>query len=207
MPHSTFISKETASGCWRVRCYLFPSERRFYWKQYGSKDNAYKAAEKWRDAQLEQVVKDLDPINIPSPHLPVEQEEEKISNEQQRKANMIMNLVNIFVPPDENTERYQQEAKDVNNKGREGYIYCLYNPGHPLVYKIGFTRRTVEDRLNELNKVTSLCFNFVPIISKKVTDCVASECRIHKELAPYRLKKEFFQAPLDKIQNLFDSEG
>jgi len=200
MPHSTFIAKETASGCWRVRCYLIPIEKRFYWKHYGGKDNAYKAAEKWRDEQLEQVL-NLDPTNTSSSPLPVEPEEEKISAEQQRKANMIMNLVDIFVPPDKNNERYQQD------KSREGYIYCLYNPAHPLVYKIGLTTRTVEDRLNDLNKATGTFHNFVVIISKKVTDCYESESRIHKELAPYRLKKEFFQAPLNKIQNLFDLEG
>ena len=131
----------------------------------------------------------------------MEPEEEKISDEQQAKANLIMNLTNIFLGPDENTERYSQE------KNKEGYIYCLYNPAHPLVYKIGLTKRTVEDRLNELNKATGTFHNFVVIISKKVTDCHESESRIHRVLQPFRLKKEFFQAPLDKIQNLFDLEG
>lgn len=82
-----------------------------------------------------------------------------------------------------------------------GWIYVLSNKWMPGIYKIGYSDRTVEDRIREISGGTGVPGAFEKALSFEVADGQAVEARVHKELASYRIDKnrEFFKAELDVI--------
>ena len=88
----------------------------------------------------------------------------------------------------------------------EGYIYCLSNPTHPDIFKIGITFNTPEERCKILSSDTGVVFPFKIEFAKKVKDPRFKETKIHSFLNAKRVnpKREFFREPLDQIKTLFD---
>jgi hypothetical protein len=80
------------------------------------------------------------------------------------------------------------EVRDVN-----GYVYVLSNPSMFGLLKIGYTERTVEERVNELNRETGVPSDFIIECYFSSNRPQQMEARIHRRLSEYRLQnKEFF---------------
>ena len=87
----------------------------------------------------------------------------------------------------------------------QGIIYCLSNLSHQDIFKIGFTRTTLKQRLQSLYSTGVVC-PFKVEFAKKVFNCNVCELLLHKILSKYRVNKrrEFFKLELLKIKELFD---
>ena len=88
-----------------------------------------------------------------------------------------------------------------------GYVYVMSNPSMPDLFKIGYTERPVEERLQEANQPnTWIPTPFVLEMSKYVSEPQKREMTIHKILEKERVhpKREFFRVDIEKIQLLFD---
>lgn len=78
------------------------------------------------------------------------------------------------------TEEYDFKLIDSINKG---YIYVMMNPSMSGIVKIGLTRRTPEERLDELSKATGIPTPFILVYKENFNDCVKAEKIIHTILA------------------------
>jgi T5orf172 domain len=88
-----------------------------------------------------------------------------------------------------------------------GSIYVMRCAAHPEdVFKIGLTRRNVEERADELGSSTSSLDKFLVVQSWYVGDCVRVESLIHERLHIYRLtsQREFFKVPYSVIRQVVD---
>ena len=91
---------------------------------------------------------------------------------------------------------------------RRGFLYCLSNPSMPNLFKIGYTSRTVECRLVELNRATGVPTPFHCEMRRELTDVVTGERIAHQVLKPYREnpRREFFRlGDLEHVRICFDT--
>lgn len=82
---------------------------------------------------------------------------------------------------------------DVNSKESE-QIYILSTREQPNIIKIGFTTRSVLDRVNEINSATGVVIPYGVRAVWSVKGARNIEAKIHKSLAGYRVRsdREFF---------------
>ena len=87
---------------------------------------------------------------------------------------------------------------------RRGYIYCLSNPAMPGLLKIGYTEKTVEERVKSLYS-TGVPMQFVIELSKYVYEPRKKEQYLHMLFNQYRCdkKREFFAIPLSLVMSEF----
>lgn len=88
-----------------------------------------------------------------------------------------------------------------------GYVYVMSNPSMPALYKIGFTTRPMEERLQEANQPnTWIPTPFLLEFAKFVVNPQQKESTIHKILTKERVSpnREFFRVDLDHVKLLFD---
>jgi ribosomal protein S27E len=89
-----------------------------------------------------------------------------------------------------------------------GYLYILSNPSMPNLLKIGFTTRTVDERVAELNASTGVPDKFIVEAYFCSSTPENDERFLHAELNDYRKNenREFFQIPIfdaiGKIENI-----
>lgn len=76
-----------------------------------------------------------------------------------------------------------------------GYLYVLENRFMPNLYKVGFTTRNLQVRVQELNAQTSTPFPFSTRFAIKLQNPAKAEKAIHELYRYERVnkKKEFFQ--------------
>jgi hypothetical protein len=90
-----------------------------------------------------------------------------------------------------------------------GHIYCMSIPPNLMTnktkYKIGFTRRPVSERLHEANHNAFVLEEYQCDLEINVSDPQLKEWAVHHMLKQHRVNKhkEFFDAPLSKIRNVF----
>lgn len=78
----------------------------------------------------------------------------------------------------------------------EGYIYILENKSQPGICKIGYTDRTPQDRVKEINSATGV---IVPWYVSNAFPCkspLAIERLVHSALSDYWISKEGFAVTL-----------
>lgn len=88
-----------------------------------------------------------------------------------------------------------------------GYVYCISNPSMPGLYKVGFTSRLIEERLQEANQPnTWIPTPFVYEFFKFVANPHQKEGTLHKILVKDRVNpnREFFRCDVDQLKLLFD---
>ncbi|MFI6333008.1 GIY-YIG nuclease family protein [Micromonospora chersina] len=75
-----------------------------------------------------------------------------------------------------------------------GYIYVLSTREHPRLLKIGYTERSVEDRVKEINRATGVLIPYGVRAVWVVAHARSVEAELHARLAPYRVRadREFF---------------
>jgi len=84
-----------------------------------------------------------------------------------------------------------------------GYIYIMRQPVHEEnIFKVGLTKRKVEQRKKELSN-TSSPDKFFIINGYNTKDCIEAEKRVHEKLENYRLtsRREFFRCDLRIIMD------
>lgn len=91
----------------------------------------------------------------------------------------------------------------------EGYLYCIGHPCMIDVYKIGMTRRNVEERLKEANCRDTFKLPLYKIVyKKKIKQLKGKESFLHKELQKYGNRvhggREFFEIKLEDAIKCFD---
>jgi hypothetical protein len=88
---------------------------------------------------------------------------------------------------------------------KSGNVYCLSNPSYPNTYKIGYTAKTMVERMQELHS-TGVIYPFKLEVAKQVNNCKEAESKLHAILNKYRVVKnrEFFKIDLEKIKMLFE---
>ena len=80
-------------------------------------------------------------------------------NEQQVRDSVKSARAYDFVETDKNTWNVRYFKKKYGSKKSPhstGHIYVLQNTSVPGIFKIGFTERSVADRLNEINSATGV---------------------------------------------------
>lgn len=85
-------------------------------------------------------------------------------------------------------------------------IYILSTRDAPDILKIGFTRRSVIDRANEINSATGVLVPFGVRAVWRVKDARDFEKKIHKLFEEYRIRKdrEFFKIPFSTAVRVVD---
>ena len=79
-----------------------------------------------------------------------------------------------------------------------GYVYVLSNKAMPGLVKIGFTNRTIAERLSELNS-TGVPTSFVCELYFDAHNAQLAERVIHHAFRKYHFEKEFFKIPVVQI--------
>jgi hypothetical protein len=69
-----------------------------------------------------------------------------------------------------------------------GHIYILQNTSVPGIFKIGFTERSVADRLNEINKATGVITPWQVRDFWFTQEPYLAEQEIHERLKDYRVE-------------------
>jgi hypothetical protein len=157
----------------------------------------------------------------------LEEERKKIENEESKYKSELANIQELMLVTDDQLKIQQLEERlakvqahldDVETKkneivnlqhGKAGYIYIISNLGSfgENVFKIGMTRRiNPQDRIDELGDA-SVPFRFDIhsfIFSNNASEL---EANLHRKLKERRinkvnLRKEFFRATIDEIEEL-----
>ena len=96
-----------------------------------------------------------------------------------------------FVDSGENSWKVRYFKKKYGNKNSPqstGHIYVLQNTSMPGIFKIGFTERSVADRLNEINKATGVITPWQVRDFWFTQNPYAAEQEIHERLKEFRVE-------------------
>jgi len=94
------------------------------------------------------------------------------------------------------------ETKTLPEGPAPGFLYVMRAPVHPKnVFKIGLTRKSSDERANELSRATGVPGKIYVMHEWPVCDCVSVEREVHCRLSECRIdpRREFFEAPLAHI--------
>lgn len=141
-------------------------------------------------------------------------QQEKEEKELQKELDKLYNKLDNEYHKDNLDNNIIESIKEEINKAeynlknkKAGYVYIIKNMSFDDdVWKIGVTKRTVEERLKELYNA-SVPYKFLPVCIIYSEDCYALESALHKEFDKYRVNKinkhkEFFQLPLEEIERI-----
>lgn len=148
-------------------------------------------------------------------------EEKKLQKEKEQYERKKANLQYKYAK-EQNAEKLLQLQRDIDelderindtdyalSHNRCGYVYVVSNDDmKDGQYKIGITRRTVEERMKELGSGASHSFPMNVHGYVYCDDCFQVEAALHKHFANQRVnqvnvKKEWFQTTLEDITQAF----
>ena len=103
-------------------------------------------------------------------------------------------------------ENYQNSLSLYDAASDTGWVYILSTREQPDVLKIGMTRRSIAQRVNEINGATGVLFPFSARRVFRVKDLGRTEHAIHILLNQYRLRpdREFFLLPFAMATKLIE---
>lgn len=83
---------------------------------------------------------------------------------------------------------------------QKGQVYLLGNLAMPCLYKIGHTKRSLEERIKELSRSTSVPRGFYTVLALATYQPRLVELQVHSRLYAYRANaaREFFEFPDDR---------
>lgn len=84
-----------------------------------------------------------------------------------------------------------------------GHIYLAQNAGWPDVYKIGCTRKSVEQRMRSLNG-EGLLTPWQVLGVWDVYDAHGLEAQVHRRISKKRLRGELFKGPVAELQEAIE---
>jgi hypothetical protein len=112
-------------------------------------------------------------------------------NEQQVRDNVKSARAYDFVETDKNTWNVRYFKRKYGSKKSPfttGHIYVLQNTSVPGIFKIGFTERSVVDRVNEINKATGVITPWQIRDFWFTQEPYLAEQEIHRQLSDYRVQ-------------------
>jgi hypothetical protein len=154
----------------------------------------------------------------------VEELAEKIRNEANNEAKAKFEAEKEKLQEKINDEKDKRiKAEDIANELKEKYrrepldpkgkIYIISNVGSfgEHIFKIGLTRREIEERVKELGDA-SVPFEFDVHAIIKTNNAPELESKLHQKLSIYRMnksnwRKEFFKITLEDLKRLIEEEG
>lgn len=85
-----------------------------------------------------------------------------------------------------------------------GYVYIVSNPSMPGLVKVGFTARSVKERIDELSDHTGVAEAYVEEWHCAVSSPQEAEKKAHHALEPFRYSRnrEFFRISVDQAIGL-----
>ena len=107
----------------------------------------------------------------------------------------------------------QRDALYTRLEGGEGYVYILQCDNQPGICKIGYTERTPQERLKEINKGTGVIFPWYIVKAYACRSPRAIEQLVHLELDKYRVntQKEGFsvfpEQAMETIERVINKYG
>jgi hypothetical protein len=108
---------------------------------------------------------------------------------------------------------YYISSRDNLFSGRDGkydsWVYIMSNPSSPGYYKIGYTKKSPEERAKQISNATGV---IVPMVVEWAFHCYngfALEQEVHNKLDAYRVsnQREFFQISLDEARQTVEEIG
>jgi hypothetical protein len=98
------------------------------------------------------------------------------------------------------------ELAEIVDEPDAGWIYILSTRELPDLLKIGMTSRTVEQRVNEINRATGVAIPFGVRRCWRVTDPGKVEKLVHSSLVAFRMRddREFFQLEFRLAEKIVD---
>ncbi|WP_110599785.1 GIY-YIG nuclease family protein [Salinicola lusitanus] len=90
-----------------------------------------------------------------------------------------------------------------------GFVYVLYSPSMPGVYKVGMTTRSPNQRAQELSRATGVPEDYEVVFYAEFARPSEHESRVHCSLGQYRVNqvREFFRCPLNLIMRAIEGDG
>ena len=91
----------------------------------------------------------------------------------------------------------------------DSWVYIISNPSSPGYYKIGYTKKSPEERAKQISNATGV---IVPMVVEWAFHCYngfALEQEVHNKLDAYRVsnQREFFQISLDEARQTVEEIG
>ena len=91
----------------------------------------------------------------------------------------------------------------------DSWVYIMSNPSSPGYYKIGYTKKSPEERAKQISNATGV---IVPMVVEWAFHCYngfALEQEVHNKLDAYRVsnQREFFQISLDEARQTVEEIG
>ncbi len=110
---------------------------------------------------------------------------------------------------EENKKIVEKERQTINRSEKEGIVYIISNPRMEGLIKIGMTRDSVEQRINNLSSVTGVPARFELRFAGRVDDCKKTENILHTAFKKERIneKKEFFEMSYERAKELLEACG
>jgi hypothetical protein len=94
---------------------------------------------------------------------------------------------------------------DANLSFNEGYIYVLENHGIPGVLKIGYTDRSVQDRVREINSSAGVITPWYSVSHFHCKSPKHIETLVHQSLNNHRVNKEGFNVSLKQAKKVIEN--
>ncbi|CAL5979541.1 GIY-YIG_nuclease family protein [Hexamita inflata] len=93
-----------------------------------------------------------------------------------------------------------------DTKQNKGFVYCFSNPCLQNIYKIGYTQKSIEERLDHLYN-TSIPMPYKCEFYLETDYAFEIEQQIHQQLSQYRINsdREFFKCDIEIIEKCFES--
>lgn len=88
-------------------------------------------------------------------------------------------------------------------KAKSGQLYLAANASWPGLFKIGCTRRSVEQRMQQLSR-TAVVTPWLALKAWSVHDAYGLEAQAHRACEAWRLQGELFQADPNALAQLID---
>jgi hypothetical protein len=112
----------------------------------------------------------------------------------------------------ENVKYYtsRKVAMYINRDGDyNSWVYIMSNPTMPGYYKIGYTKKSPNERAKQISNATGVAS---PMVVEWAFHCWSGfelEQEVHNKLSEYRVsnQREFFQLPLDEAIEVIESLG
>jgi len=99
----------------------------------------------------------------------------------------------------------KRQRFDAQLSFNEGYIYILENKGQPGILKIGYTDRTPQQRVKEINSGTGVIIPWYIVNAFPCKAPLQIESLIHLQLNQYRIAKEGFGITVSRAEDIISS--
>lgn len=96
----------------------------------------------------------------------------------------------------------ERQRFDAHLSFNEGFIYILESKGTPGILKIGYTDRSVQERVREINSATGVIIPYHAVASFPCKAPKHIETLVHQALHTHRINKEGFNVKQSQAEKI-----